>query len=536
MGQNNRRLFFNAKIFTADENRKFADAMIVENGKIRWIGWEREIAGWEGPRVNLKGKRVIPGFIDAHMHPVMLSQNILQVAATPPEVLSIEDLVDKLQKRLTNIEPGAWLLGWGYDEGKLAERRPPDRHDLDRVSTDVPIAVVRTCTHIISVNSRALELAGINRNTPDPPGGEIVRDAAGDPTGILKENARFLVIEKFPKKNLNGQAKDMAALGEILLEKGVTAVAEMMAEKRPIDHYDLFLEARRNGFRQRVVLYYLLDHLEEVPSFDHEKTDRRQPVFVGGVKIFTDGSISGRSAWVDPPFEGGEKGTGLQIATESEFRRAIAIAKRSRIQLAIHAMGERAIDFALSNVEGERSWLDSIPSVRLEHASLMTEEAIGRIQTSGIAVITQPIFPFAEIESYLANLGSERTKRAYPIRSMIEAGILLAISSDAPGTSWSDAANPFISIQAAVTRKACDGTDIGEREAIDVETAIGLYTRNAAWVLGIPDAGKLAPGYSADFLVLDRDILDVRPEEIGQLRVDDTYISGEKVFSRLTSE
>ena len=173
MNNSDTSIYINGRIFTADDENPHADSMIVSDGRIRWVGKQEELPETQGTVVDLNGRRVIPGFVDAHMHPVMLADFSKQITIMPPAVNSIEDLVQAIRERRESQGPDRWVEGWGYDEQSLLEKRSPNRHDLDRGCSDAPVCLMRTCAHIRCVNSRALEMAGIDRNTPDPPGGEI---------------------------------------------------------------------------------------------------------------------------------------------------------------------------------------------------------------------------------------------------------------------------------------------------------------------------------------------------------------------------
>jgi len=539
--QQEQKLFVNGRIFTANPKQPYADAMVVRNGKIVWIGSEADIdhtaldKASQPTTIDLKDHRVLPGLIDAHMHPVYLASAAVQIACTPPALYSIDEMIAQIREKRKTQGRGVWIEGWGYDEGKLKEGRTPTRHDLDRATTDAPVSMMRTCAHIYSVNTMALELAGIDRNTPDPAGGAIGRDADGDPNGILYETARELLFKVLPEKKLTETASSLANLSTTLLSQGITGVTEMFARTGPTDYYDLYTAARQAGFRQRVALYYLWDDLKIAPPFNPERLDHNQPIFVGGVKTLADGSVSGRTAWVDPPFLSERQGDdpnancGMATITPDELSAAGAYAKTHKLQLLAHAMGEKAIDMIVDTFYRKAA----PPQLRIEHAAMPTPAALKKSAEMGIAFVTQPVFLFAEIESYLNNLGLARTKNTYPVRSILDAGIQLAFSSDAPATSWADPSNPFVGIQAAVTRTSCDGTDNGQQHRIDPATAIQLYTREASRVVGFPCVGQLSPGYEADFIILDRDILEIEPMTIGQTQVLETYMGGALVYENL---
>ena len=252
--QEESRLYFHGKIFTSDKENLYADAMIVEDGVIRWIGREDQAPEGTYKRHDLKGACVIPGLVDAHMHPMMLADYSRQISALPPEVHSIEELVEKIRERRKHQKPGHWIQGWGYDEGKFKEKRSLNRYDLDRGCSDAPVSIVRTCGHIRCVNSMALKLAGIDRNTPNPEGGEIERDSSGEPTGVLKESARNLVTKWLPEDSREDKIRKLVDLGNLLLSQGITAAADM-GNLGPGDNLPLFREAARKGWKQKTAVY-----------------------------------------------------------------------------------------------------------------------------------------------------------------------------------------------------------------------------------------------------------------------------------------
>jgi predicted amidohydrolase YtcJ len=532
MNEKCKNIFFNGKIFTANYEQLYASVMVVHNGKITWVGDEKDLKEEDDKRINLKGRRVLPGFIDAHMHPFFLANSINQIACTPPMTNSIEELLEHISKKLEEQGPDEWIEAWGFDEGKLKEHRTPTRWDLDKVAPGTPVVITRTCAHIIVANSKALSMAGIDRNTPSPHGGQIDKDSKGEPTGILKESARELIFKVVPTPTLEETATNLANLSPVLLAHGITSITEMLARTGETEYFDLYNRAREKGLKQRTVLYYITWDIDKNSTLEKEKVCSENPIYVGGIKILADGSVSGKTAWIDPPYLGDEVSYGLSTTSKEELLEAAEYAKRNNIQLVVHAMGEQSIDLIVDTFYGKSTWLKGKPSIRIEHAAMPTEKALKRAAEIGIAFVTQPIFQYAEIETYLKNLGAERTKKTYPVQSMLKAGIKVAFSSDAPATAWADPSDPFVSIKAAVTRVSYDGTDCGQEHRVDVRTAIELYTREAQQISGIPGVGQLAPGYEADFIVLDQDILNIRAEKIDEVRVEETYIGGNLVYKK----
>lgn len=523
--------FTNGKVFTANEEKPYATDFIVKDGIISWIGEAQDLPEKIEKTVDLKDQRVIPGIIDAHLHPLYLADVKSSVSCSYPHIQSIEDLKESIKERRELQGEGQWIEGWGYDEEKLKEGRSPQREDLDAAAPDVPVVIFRTCGHIVCANSKALELAGIADAAKEVAGGEIECDASGRPTGVLKENARYLVLDIKAQKSPSQYAEDLVDLGEDLLSYGITGISELMGEHEPLEYLTLYKDAIEKGLKQRVAVHYGWDEFQKL-DIDEKMKDHHEQAFLSGIKVFTDGSVSGRTAWVDEPFLSDPETYGISTTTPEILKKARDRARAEGVQLTIHAMGEQAIRQIVETVGDSEPWLEEAPSIRIEHGSFMTPELIKQIAKNKIAVVPQPIFLFAEIESYLKNVGAERTEHAYPIKTMLENSIPVAITSDAPATSWHDTVNPFIGIQSAVTRLAHDGTNTGQSEAIDLETALRLYTKAAQYVSNFTRVGQLKTGYTADFVILNEDILEIDPTTIKDCTVKATYMAGEEVYKQ----
>ena len=529
-------IYENGKIFTSDRENLYADAMLVTDGIIRRVGCAADIENMAPKgcrRVDLGGRRVIPGFVDAHMHPLMLADYSRQISALPPKVNSIEELIQAVKEQRQKQGPDQWCLGWGYDEGKFAEHRSINRWDLDQGCSDAPVSIIRTCGHIRCVNSKALELAGIDRNTPDPEGGEIERDANGEPTGVLKENARNLITPLMPVPDSRQTVKNLTQLGKLLTSQGIVAVTDM-GNLDEGDNYPIYEAAVKQGFLQQVGVYYMWDFFMDQEDFSipKERFDKNQQIFVSGLKLIGDGSVSGKTAWMAEPYLDTDS-CGISVCSDRQMETAIDFCKTYHCQLAIHAMGTKAIDRAVSRAAAEEKWNSGPePYVRVEHITLPSQESIDLAVQKGIGFVTQPIFMYAEIESYMKNLGKARMKQCYPVRHMLDCGVNLCFSTDAPATSWAVPSDPFSNIKAAVTRRAYDGTDCGGSQVVDVETAVILYTKAAAKMVGFEKIGQIKEGYKADFLVLDKDMMEIPAGEIDRVHVAETYIGGRCVYRR----
>lgn len=531
-----KRAFVNGKIFTSDTSEPgalYAEALLCDGGRILFAGAEKDLPAGEYPRIDLGGRTVIPGFVDAHMHPVMLADFSRQIACLPPKVNSIQELIQEIARVRSEKPEGDWIKGWGYDEGKFAEHRSPNRYDLDKGSSDFPVFLTRSCEHIRCVNSKALELAGITRDTPDPQGGEIERDEHGEPTGVLKENARDLVLPFMPPETKESTVASLIDLGNLLTSQGIVAVTDM-GNLHEGGNYEFYEEAVKRGFRQRVSLYYMWDYFMDDPLFDitPELMDRNRQIRIAGLKLIGDGSISGKTAWLSEPYLGTEE-CGFPVYSDESMERALEFCKRTGCQLSVHAMGGRAIDRVIDRVYPEKDWTDGkVPCLRVEHLTEPSDRAVARAAERGFGFASQPIFEYCEIETYKSNMDPERLRHIYPHRTMLDCGVKLCLSTDAPATSWAVPSDPFSNLKSAVTRYACDGTDIGQDERLDIETAMILYTKESAEVSGFAGLGVLKPGYAADFAVLSDDLFTVDPMKIDEVRVEETYIGGERVYCR----
>ena len=538
-----KRLFINGKIFTSNEEQLYAEAMLTEDGRIAWIGTGAEAKGLEdslGPQevIDLQGRTVIPGFVDAHMHPMMLAEYSRQIACLPPKINSIRELSEAIAQTAKDLRKDSegelpWICGWGYDEGKYEEKRSPNRYDLDQGCSEFPVFLVRSCEHIRCVNSKALEIAGITKDTPDPPGGSIDRDERGEPTGILRENARDLVLPYMPAETEEELIRSLTDLGDLLISQGIVAVADM-GNLHAGGNYEYYIKAVEKGFRQRVALYYMWDYFMDDPDFEitPEVMDGDRQVRIAGLKLIGDGSISGRTAWLREPYLGTEE-RGMPVYTDESLEKAIDFAKKAGCQISVHAMGGQAIDRIVDRIYREEDWTDGrVPYLRVEHLTEPSEQAMTKAAEKGFAFASQPIFEYCEIETYRANMDTERLQHIYPHRTELEHGIRLCFSTDAPATSWAVPSDPFPNLKSAVTRRAYDGTDIGQSERVDIETAIILYTKNAAEVCGFTGLGQLAPGCSAYFVVLSEDIFTVPSGRIDEVQADETFIKGECVYRR----
>lgn len=518
--------YANGKIFTGQDETRFVSALGVADGKFVWTGETAEI---KGEYIDLEGKTVLPGFIDSHIHPVYVASVQNQVPCMPPFVNSIDDMVQALKKTVDDTDPDSWIDGWGFDESKLAEGTTPTKEDLDRVSTTHPVQIIRSCFHARVLNSRALEIAKINRDTPDIPEGIIEKDDNGEPTGALYEAAHWYV-ENFRKPvTRENSIKAIVDLTHRFASLGITGVTEVMG--RPED-YEMYMDAKKTGFKQHIAIYNKFkDYMDSGRAEIKYTDDPEETVRFTGLKFFLDGSISGHTAFMKEPYPN-SKDRGIPLGSEKEMDEMYEYAKDRNLQIIIHAMGDSAIQFIIDYFKDKASWVEGAPSVRIEHCSILSDEMIDEIGSAGIGVTMNVDFLYAEYDSWRKNLDDKRFNMATRLGSSYGKIEHLALASDSPATLWAVPEDVFMSLKAAVTRKAHGGQDINQAEKISVDQAILLYTKRAAIVCNIPLTGQIIPGYHADFIILDKDIFNISSEDIDKVKVVETFIKGEQIYKK----
>lgn len=531
-------LFYNAKAFTATDESHFASAFRIDpaTGKFAWVGDTADLSPTEldsRDAVDLGGKVVLPGLLDVHTHPALLAMLADAVPVMPPEVVSLEGLLAAL--RTDKGKESDWLEAYGFDESFFPEGRKPNRHDLDSVSSTRPILVRRCDGHTAVCNSVALKLAGITKDTEDPHGARFERNEDGEPNGVLTEVAAVQAVARCrPDPSFDDMVVKVASLDKRFLERGIVALCDLFATfvDSPLK---LFREAAaRYSLRSQMGLYLGWEGGWHPLPTDLTEEDRVGRIRVTGIKVFLDGAYSNRTAWTEDAYPGTSCNHGISTLTTDDLKRAGDWARRNKVQLAVHAMGDRALNTVMDLFGNDEPWMTGLPSIRLEHCTLFTPEMIERITSCKMtfAIVSHTIFFFAEYNNYDNNLSASQFKVAYPIRSFYEKVPITALASDCPATAWADADNIFISVKAAVTRRAYNGKDIGQAEAITVPQALLLYTSRAAAVAPLGNVGKIAEGFEGSFVVLDRDVFEVAADEIDRVKVNETWIAGQLVYTQ----
>lgn len=518
----------------------FAEALAIAGGRILAVGTAGEIAAHQGSAtrvIELAGRAVTPGLIDAHMHLLTLGLGMEELnLRTEAGTTSVAVVLERVAAAARSAAPGEWIKGRGYDHNELAERRHPTLAELDAVAPDNPVFLERTCGHMGVGNSAAMRLAGIGHNTPDPAGG-IIERGPGGLTGLLAERAMRPMVEAMPRPDQERMVRAIETAGRFMLTQGFTgAMDAAIGMNTGWDEVAAFETAARDG-RLPLDIWACLygDPGGVVPRAHAEGLvmgHRTGRLRYGAAKVFTDGSAGSLTAAMTQPYRvGPAENHGVLCFDTGDVHDWLRTYHQMGYQLAIHAIGDTAIEQVLSGIEAADTPEHPIRDRRhrIEHCGYLTEGQLARMIAAGVYPAPQPIFMYEFGDLYVTNLGPERAAAAYPMRSWMAAGLLPSASSDAPVATT----NPFQSLYTMVTRKSRAGTVIGPEQRLSMAEAVHAYTHCAAFSqFAEGEVGRLLPGMRANIAVFSADIFAVSPETVlTGVGVDLTLLDGEIVHA-----
>ncbi len=508
-------------IITINPSKPHAQAIAIRKNRIIKIGTNREIKPLikENTKViDLKGKTVLPGFIDTHTHIAGFGKALTQINLRG--IQSVKEMLKKLKKRIEKTREGEWIQGRGWDQDHLKEKRYPTRWDLDKSSPNNPVVFTRVCGHLCVVNSKALEKARITAETTPPPGGKIDKDPrTGEPTGILRENAMDLVHRVMPEPSEHQlmEACGLACLKAV--EAGLTSIHWIISSPTEIRVIQKLRE--QNELPLRVYILIPVEFLDHLVGLGLSTGFGDDVVKIGGAKILADGSLGARTAALHESYSDDSSTRGMMLYSEEKLEELITKTHKAGLQLAVHAIGDQAIDMVLTALEKA---LDEMPREdhrhRIEHASVLNKELIRRMKRLGVIASVQPHFVVSDFW-VVDRLGPKRARWAYPFKTLVQNGVRTVGGSDCPVEPIS----PLLGIWAAISRESFP------EERITVDEAIRVYTINAAFssfedsVKGSIEVGKLA-----DLVVLSADPRSVPPDEIKDIEVEMTFVGGRMVY------
>jgi len=510
-------VFVDGNVLTMNSSQPNAEAVAIKKDKIVMVGTNEEINTWVGKTtkvIKLGGMTVVPGFTDAHIHVADFGMFLTWLDLK--NLNSIKEMKKKVRERTRKIPEGRWIIGHGWDQNRFSEKRFPTFRDLDEAAPDNPVIFYHKCGRVCLVNSKALEFSGVTKKTITPSGGIIEKDGeTGELTGILRENATDLVWKTIPPSN-EEEAIEAAKLAcQKIVEAGVTSIHWIVTSSNEISVIQSLQIENKLPLRVSII----------APANILEQTDSRDKwEEILGVKVFVDGSLAARTAALHEPYVDASATKGQLMYSQQQLNNLVARANKNNFGLVIHAMGDQAIDMTLTAFENV---LINVPRknirYRIEHASVLTKELIRRIKNLGVIVSVQPKCVISEflVWSAVDRLGPGRAKLLYPIKTLINEGIVVIGGSDCP----MEPLNPLQGIQAAVTRQYFP------EQQITVDEALRMYTVNAAYasseenIKGSIDERKLA-----DLTILSDDPQTVPPSKIGDIEVKMTIIGGKVIY------
>jgi predicted amidohydrolase YtcJ len=521
------RLLTNGHILTLDETAPELGGLRIEAGRITHVWAGAPPRDLDGERMDLGGAYVLPGLVDAHLHLQGLGEEARQVDLLA--AVSLEETLDRVARGAKLHPAESWVRGRGWDQNDWANQVFPTAADLDRIVSGRPVWLERVDGHAVWVNSKAMQLAGIDEHTPSPKGGEILRDGAGRPSGIFVDNAIELVERVLPPPTAAELRLDLRRGMQRCAAVGLTGVHDMGVTPAILTE----LEALRAAgeLPVRVTTYLSGTEAELAPRLATPPV-RAGLLRVVGVKLFADGALGSRGAALLKPYSDRPETSGLLVVTPEELARRSRRVHAAGYQLAIHAIGDQGVRVALDAIGGAEDG-DRSRHHRVEHAQVVAPEDVARFAALGAVASMQPTHATSDMPWAEARLGKVRLKGAYAWRSLMNAGAVLALGSDAPVESVS----PWLGLYAAVTRQDLRGEPAAgfmPEERLSMRAALRGFTVGAAWAANDLDLGAIRVGARADLTIIDRNPETIPAGEILKTRVLWTVVDG-RVLTPATS-
>ncbi len=517
-------ILHNGRIHTLESSQTYPTAVAVRGETVLAVGSDAEVLNLARPgeeRIDLAGRTVIPGLVDAHIHLYWLAQTRLWVDLQG--VTALEAVLERVAARAAVTPAGEWIQGRGWNQNLWPTRAFPTAADLDHVAPGHPVYLIAQSGHGGWCNSLALKLAEITPQRPDPPGGQFQRDAAGQLTGIVLEEAMKIVRRTIGEPPIPEAAEAIEAVFPDLWAAGITGVHCMDSHEWTSVHALEYLHAAgRLGLR--VLKYLPKDRFDEVLERGYYSGQGDDWLRVGGVKLFADGALGVRTGAMLEPYEGEPDNCGMYTLEPEELADLGRRASAAELSLAVHAIGDRTNRMALDQL-AQLPRPAAVPH-RIEHVQIIHPDDLGRLAAHGITASMQPIHAPSDMEMAERHWG-ERTRHAYAFCSVLEAGTRMAFGSDAPVESFA----PLLGMHAAVTRRRVDGAPGPDgwhpEQRLTLSQALRGFTLGAAEAAGTAHKlGTLRAGKLADLVVLDRDLFAIDPQEIPAVQVLGTMIGG----------
>lgn len=537
-------ILINGKIHTMDKLKPTAEAVAVKAGNIVMVGSSKDVLKLKTDNtevIDLQGKALLPGFNDSHMHLLNFGLSLRMVDLN--SVKTIDEIIERTRSFIEakGIEKDKWIQGRGWNQDYFnGEKRFPTRYDLDKISVEHPIALSRACGHICIVNSKALELAGVTKDTPQVEGGYFDLDQEGEPLGIIRENALSLIYDKIPAPQVPEIKEIIKEVAAYANSRGLTSVQSDDLESIPGGSSELILQAyselKEEGFTLRVNEQCLLPDMDRLKKFLDKgyRTGYGNELFkIGPLKLLADGSLGARTAALCETYADDETTNGILVYDDKELEELVKFAHDGGMQVAIHGIGDRAMYMAFEALEKA---LKDNPRENhrhsIVHCQITDEVLLDKFRNMKVIAHIQPIFLHYDIHIVEQRVGREKAKKTYAFKTMIDKGVHIGMGTDCPV----EPLDVMPCIYCAVTRKDLKGyPEEGwlPEERLSVEEAVYNYTMGSAYASFEEHVkGSITEGKLADLVVLSDDIFEVKPERIKDSKIEKTFLGGKLVYDR----
>ncbi len=529
LGVNAATLVNNVKGYTLNDSGKLTtfNNLVIDHGKV--VAANVDVNDYSiDTTIDGEGKVMLPGLIDAHGHLLGLGANLLEVDLR--ESTSAENAAKMVADYAFAKPAQAWITGRGWNQELWSDRAFPTAQDLDKVVSDRPVALARVDSHATWVNSKAMELAGITKDTKSPAGGEIIKDANGNPTGVFIDNASLLIEAHLPKASNAVYEQQLQAAGEHLLSNGITSMHDAGIGR---DVYDFYLKEAVEGDLP-VRVYAMVSATDPELSTmlgNGNIRDANDFLYIRSVKAYGDGALGSRGAALLEPYSDAPHQHGLLLTQPEDMTQLFTTVIGAGFQLNYHAIGDKANHVALNEFEKTFKTLGGAElRNRIEHAQVIAPNDLARFAELKVLPSMQPTHATSDKNMAEDRIGKDRMKGAYAWKTLLDSGIALPLGSDFPV----ELVNPFYGLHAAVTRQDRNNQPVKgwyAHEALTIEQAFKGFTLDAAYAGHMEDTlGSLTKGKWADFILVDQDIFTIKPEDIWKTKVHATYVAGEQVF------
>ncbi len=529
-----RKILFGGRPFLPGFRASSGVAIGISGDRIAYVGDLEDVRGAMGAgaeHIDMEGAFISPGFIDGHCHLLSYGASLSAVDLSGCE--SIADMKKIVAAAVAGADEGSWIIGRGWNQELFDERRFPRREDLDEVAPGVPVFLHRACGHAAVANSVALARAGVTRNYPDSDAGYLERDDEGEPEGVLHEEAMLEVARIVPSPGVDEQRRHLRAAVARCHAAGLTSVQTNEWAEDLGELLDVYRGVRsEEGLALRAYLDLPPERLEDLQDRGLATGSGDSWVKVGAIKLFADGSLGARSAALSRDYADDPGNSGTLVTSAEDLAMWSARAHSAGMQLAIHVIGDRALDVSLDAVEqAMQKWPRPSPRHRMNHCQIMREEQFGRMVGLECVASVQPKFVSTDMLCAEARVGADLARTSYSWRRMLDEGLVCAAGSDAPV----EPIEPMLGIWAAVCRTDALGRPAGgwmPDQKVSAEEALVMYTSGSAYAeFAEREKGRLARGALADLAVLAQDPREVRPEKIRDIEVLETWVGGRTVWT-----